>query len=194
MNYSSIRRDNEKKIFTILVLGGSQGAEIFGKVVPLTVEMLKNKQFEIEINQQCIKNQESSLVEFYKTKNIKYNVFKFTDNILDLISRTDLAISRCAASTTAELVQTLTPFIAIPYPYSIDNHQYLNAKYYERKGCCWVVKQEDFTSVKLFNLLLEIIKDRKKLENVRENMKKMVARMFILKLKMQLRNLFKNEN
>ena len=172
IKYSAPGKRDESKVFTILVLGGSQGAEIFGKVVPLTVEMLKNKQFEIEINQQCIKNQESSLVEFYKTKNIKYNVFKFTDNILDLISRTDLAISRCGASTTAELVQTLTPFIAIPYPYSIDNHQYLNAKYYERKGCCWVVKQEDFTSVKLFNLLLEIIKDRKKLENVRENMKK----------------------
>ena len=93
-------------------------------------------------------------------------------------------------------MQTLTPFIAIPYPYSIDNHQYLNAKYYERKGCCWVVKQEDFTSVKLFNLLMEIIKDRKKIGKcfVKILKKKMVVRMFMPKLKMQLRNLFKNEN
>ena len=91
---------------------------------------------------------------------------------MDLISKTDLAISRCGASTTAELVQTLTPFIAVPYPYSIDNHQFLNAKYYEEKGCCWIIKQEDFNSEAVFELISKIIKNRKKLENIRENMKK----------------------
>ena len=30
-------------------------------------------------------------------------------------------------------MHTLTPFIAVPLPNSIDNHQYLNAKYYENK-------------------------------------------------------------
>ena len=83
-----------------------------------------------------------------------------------------MAISRCRASTTAELVNTLTPFIAIPYPHSMDNHQYLNAKYYENKGCCWVIEQDKFNSVNLFNLILEIMKDKTKLQNVRENMKK----------------------
>ena len=54
----------------------------------------------------------------------------------------------------------------------MDNHQYLNAKYYESKGCCWVIEQDKFSSTNLFNLILEIIKDKKKLENVRESMKK----------------------
>ena len=101
-----------------------------------------------------------------------YNVFEFTNDILNLISSTDLAISRCGASTAAELVETCTPFIAVPYPHSMDNHQYLNAKYYENKGCCWLLEQSNFNSVSLFNLIMEIIKDKKKLEKVRENMKK----------------------
>ena len=110
--------------------------------------------------------------EFYRKNNIKSNIFNFTNNILDFVSSSDLAISRCGASTTAELVHTLTPFIAVPYPHSMDNHQYLNAKYYKEKGCCWIMEEDNFNSTNLFNLLMDIMKDKKKLENMRENMKK----------------------
>ena len=156
----------------LAVLGGSQGAEVFGRIIPSTIKMLKDKGYIIEIIQQCTKEQKNSLVEFYKKNNIQSNIFDFTNNILDLIKSSDLAISRCGASTAAELVNTLTPFIAIPYPHSMDNHQYLNAKYYENKGCCWVIEQDKFNSINLFNLILEIMKDKKKLQNVRESMKK----------------------
>ena len=172
INYSIIKKKNNDKNFSILVLGGSQGAEVFGKIIPSAIKMLKEEGYEIKINQQCIKQQKNSLVEFYKKNNIKSNIFDFTNNILDLIESSDLAISRCGASTTAELVNTLTPFIAVPYPYSTDNHQYLNAKHYENKGCCWVIEQDKFSSTNLFNLILEIMKDKKKLENIRESMKK----------------------
>ena len=66
----------------------------------------------------------------------------------------------------------VTPFIAIPLPDSIDNHQYLNAKYYEKKGCCWILTQDNFNNENLFNLIMETIKNKNKLENIRENMKK----------------------
>ena len=145
---------------------------MFGRIVPSAIKMLKDKGYSIEINQQCIKNQTNLLFEFYEKNNIKSNIFNFTDNILDLILSTDLAISRCGASTTAELVHTLTPFIAVPYPHAIDNHQYLNAKYYESIGCCWVIEQKDFNSINLFKLIREAIKDKKKLENIRANMKR----------------------
>ncbi len=157
INYSVIGKKNSGKTFSILVLGGSQGAEVFGRIVPSAIKMLKDKGYTIE---------------FYKKNNIKSNIFDFTNNILDLIESSDLAITRCGASTTAELVNTLTPFIAVPYPHSMDNHQYLNAKYYESKGCCWVIEQDKFSSTNLFNLILEIMKDKKKLENIRESMKK----------------------
>jgi UDP-N-acetylglucosamine--N-acetylmuramyl-(pentapeptide) pyrophosphoryl-undecaprenol N-acetylglucosamine transferase len=172
INYSVIERKDNSETFSILVLGGSQGAEVFGNIIPSAIKMLKDKGLTIEINQQCVKQQKNSLVEFYNKNNIKSNIFAFTNNILDLIKSSDLAISRCGASTTAELVNTLTPFIAIPYPHSMDNHQHLNAKYYESKGCCWVIEQEKFSSINLFNLISEIMKDKKKLENIRESMKK----------------------
>ena len=169
---SSINKKNHPKILTILVLGGSQGAKIFGEVIPPTIKKLKEKGFEIQINQQCTAEQKDLLIKFYNENNIKNNVFDFSNNILDLLLSSNLAISRCGASTTAELVQTLTPFIAIPYPHSTDNHQYLNAKHYEEKGCCWLLKESNFNSDKLHNLILEILNDKNKLEKTQQNMKK----------------------
>ena len=54
----------------------------------------------------------------------------------------------------------------------MDNHQYLNAKYYGDKGCCWILEQDNFSSINLFNIIMEILNDRRKLENVRKSMKK----------------------
>ena len=172
INYSISKKNNNKENFSILILGGSQGAEIFGTIVPPVAEMIKNEGYEIEIIQQCIMSQKLSIVNFYEKNNIKNYVFEFDKNILELILSSNLAITRCGASTTAELVHTLTPFIAVPLPNSVDNHQYLNAKYYQNNGCCWILEQNNFNTENLFNLIMETIKNKNKLENIRENMKK----------------------
>ena len=161
----------EKK-FSILVLGGSQGAKIFGEVVPESIKMLKKEiKLEIEINQQCVADQKESIINFYKKNNIKHHIFKFEKNILKFLLETDLVITRCGAATSAELVHTLSPFIAVPLQQSVDSHQYLNAKYYENKGCCWLLEQKNFNSKNLFNLIVEIINSKNKLENVYSNMR-----------------------
>ena len=172
INYSISKKNNNKENFSILVLGGSQGAAIFGKIIPPVIKMIKNQGYEIKIIQQCVMSQKNSIVDFYEKNNIKNYVFEFDKNILELILSSNLAITRCGASTTAELVQTLTPFIAVPLPHSIDNHQYLNAKYYENKGCCWLLEQNNFNTENLFSLIIATIKNKNKLENIRENMKK----------------------
>ena len=67
--------------------------------------MIKDKGYEIQINQQCVKEQKDSIISFYNKNDIKNNVFTFSNNILQMIASSDLAISRCGASTTAELVE-----------------------------------------------------------------------------------------
>ena len=174
INYTN--KQKNKNVFSILVMGGSQGAKIFGNIVPDVIKSLNDKVEKIQIYQQCVKGQQEEISNFYKRNNIKNYVFEFDKNILELILSSDLAITRCGASSTAELTQTLTPFIAIPLPDSIDNHQYLNAKYYENKECCWIMEQKNFNSKNLFNLVTEIVKNKNKLENIRKNMKKICSK------------------
>ena len=172
LNCTISKKNNNQENFSILVLGGSRGAKIFGTIVPPVIKMLKDQGYNIRIIQQCIMSQKSSIIDFYEKNSIKNYVFEFDKNILELILSSNLAITRCGASTTAELTHTITPFIAVPLENSIDNHQYFNAKYYENNGCCWLLEQKNFNTKNLFNLIMETIKDKNKLENIRKNMKK----------------------
>ncbi len=180
INYKPKKITNEKQNFSILILGGSQGAEIFGKVIPAVINMLKTKNFKIEVMQQCAKNQKDEIKRFYEKNNIKNYVFEFDKDISNLMFSSNLAITRCGANTTAELVQMQTPFIGVPLPNSIDNHQYFNAKYYELRSCCWILEQKEsqlypkksFNEKNLYNLIVETIENKNKLEIIRENMKK----------------------
>ena len=174
INYSEKKKN--QNIFSILVMGGSQGAKIFGDIIPDAIKSLNDDVEKIQIYQQCVKGQQEKISNFYKKNNIKNYVFEFDKKILELILSSDLAITRCGASSTAEFTQTLTPFVAIPLPDSIDNHQYLNAKYYEDKKCCWIMEQKNFNSRNLFNLVTEIVKNKNKLEIIRENMKKICSK------------------
>ena len=190
LNFVASEKIKNIKTFSILVLGGSQGAEIFGKIIPPAIKMIKEKGHEIEIHQQCIESQKELLIEFYNKNNIKNNIFSFKDNILNFISSSNLAITRCGASSIAELVQTLTPFIAIPLPHSMDNHQLLNAQYYKNKGCCWLIEEKNLNPKILFNLIIEIIKDKQKLENVRINMKKSDSKNVYVKIEKEIKEFF----
>ena len=172
INALPLAKDKNKSNFTILVLGGSQGAEIFGTIIPPTIAKAKKLGYEIDIIQQCLFDQKDSISSFYDKNNIKNYIFDFDKNILKLILRADLAISRCGASTTSELTHTITPFIAVPLPKSIDNHQYLNAKYYEKKGCCTILEQKNFNTDNLLNLIVATVKNKNRLEIMRTNMKK----------------------
>ena len=172
VNYSSFKDNKKKGIFSVLVLGGSQGAEIFGNIVPSVIKEIKDKGYKIQVFQQCIKQQKTKIIDFYEKNKVEHFVFEFNKDILKLILSSDLAITRCGASTTAELAHTCTPFVAVPIQHSIDNHQYLNAKYYEKKGCCWILSENDFNFENLFKLIIKVVKNENKLKEIYKNMKK----------------------
>ena len=88
-------------------------------------------------------------------------MFNFEENIFKYISEANLAITRAGASTLSELAFLEVPLIAIPYKFATDNHQLQNAIYYEKNGCCWILKEEEFNQNKLTTLLLNIIQNKK---------------------------------
>ena len=53
--------------------------------------------------------------------------------MVEYYKKSDVAITRSGASSLAELTNLRIPFIAIPLPSSADNHQFINAKYFEKK-------------------------------------------------------------
>tara|TARA_Y100000589_G_C27026071_1_gene576987 strand:+ start:61 stop:705 length:645 start_codon:yes stop_codon:yes gene_type:complete len=153
----NIQNGHISEVPKILVIGGSQGAMYFDKTIQeILIDLNKIKK--INIYQQV--SDESKINEIKKTyakHNIPNSLFTFKNDIYEYMSKCDLAISRCGASTLSELVKLCIPFIGIPLPSAKDNHQYFNAKYYEEKNCCWLVNQANFEKLNLISLLKKII-------------------------------------
>ena len=90
-----------------------------------------------------------------------------------MINKSDLCISRAGATSLAEISIMNKPFIAIPLPTSKDNHQMENAKFYENKGCCWVLNQKDLKKCKLLDILSNILDNKPDLMIKKLNLKKL---------------------
>ena len=121
--------DNIKKI---LIIGGSQGANFFDDFISEMIIKISKTQ-KIQVLQQVI-NQKSkeTIKEMYQKNLINFELFDFDDKLLVKAVNYDLAITRSGASTISELSYLNIPFIAIPFPYAKDNHQYYNAELYEK--------------------------------------------------------------
>jgi UDP-N-acetylglucosamine--N-acetylmuramyl-(pentapeptide) pyrophosphoryl-undecaprenol N-acetylglucosamine transferase len=154
-------RDNNlklDKIFTIIVIGGSQGAQIFDELLHKTfIKIAKIRTLKV-IHQTKEKNI-NFLKNLYSKNNVENIVFEFDQNLDKLLNQADLCITRAGASSLAEIASLKIPFIAIPLPTSKDNHQFQNAKYYENKNCCWIIDQSNFDQLKFDDLLLDILKN-----------------------------------
>jgi len=146
-------------IFTIMIVGGSQGAQIFDKIIhKLIVKISKTNS--LKVIHQTDQNNVDFLKNFYLENKIENIVFNFKPDLDILLNQTDLCITRAGASSLAEIAILNIPFIAIPLPTSKDNHQLENAKYYKDKDCCWVVDQINFDKQKFEDLLLDSLKNK----------------------------------
>ena len=173
---------------TILILGGSQGAEIFGEVIPKVIIDIKKK-YKINVIQQSLPKQANKIRELYNQNNIENYIFSFQEDIIELLLKADIAISRCGSSTIGELEFLGVPFIAIPYPFAKDNHQHQNAIYYKKKGCCWLLEQKNLSFESLKEMLVKILDNNVELSLKRENMLKNDSKNTLLKIEREIEKL-----
>ena len=146
---------NEGNFFTIIIIGGSQGAKIFDTLInELLIKI--SKICSLKVLHQTSKKNVDFLEKFYEINKIENKIFTFDENLNILLKQSDLCITRAGASSLAELSLLKIPFIAIPLPTSKDNHQYENAKYYKDKDCCWIINQESFDKQKFEELLIKL--------------------------------------
>jgi len=160
-----------KDKLTLLIVGGSQGANIFDKDLKNFIVNFSKKKF-IRIIQQTSEKNISFLRNFYSENNVENKIFSFDPNLYASIQQSDLCITRAGASTLAELSVMNIPFIAVPLPTSKDNHQFENAKYYKEKNCCWIIEQNYFEE-KIEEVLREIFNNQSDFLEKKENLKKL---------------------
>ena len=153
-----------------MIIGGSQGAKIFDTLIKSSIIKL-SKKYNLKIYQQTNSANLEELKKFYKDSNIDYELFDFNEDISNLMSRSNICITRAGASTLAELVFLNLPSVAIPLPTSKDNHQFENAFFYNEIGCNWILNQNRINSSNLIDKLINIIENTKEYLDKKKNMR-----------------------
>jgi len=168
-DFNTINKD--KTHFTLLIVGGSQGANIFDKNLKNAVIEI-SKKFSIKVIQQTNEKNISFLSDFYSKNNIENKIFSFDKNFSDHMRKADLCITRAGASTLAELSVLNIPFLAVPLPTSKDDHQFENANFYKEMNCCWIIEQNYFNE-RILDLLNDILNDKTDYLKKKDNLKKL---------------------
>ena len=167
LNPSSETKDK----FNLLIVGGSQGADIFDKNLKNSIVNI-SKKFSIKVIQQTSEKNISDLRDFYFRNNIENTIFSFNKNFANIIQQADLCLTRAGASTLAELSVLNIPFVAVPLPKSKDNHQFENANFYMNYDCCWLLEQ-NFFEEKIEKVLKDIFMNKSDYLKKKENLKKL---------------------
>ncbi len=172
---SDKEKEFDNRVFKILIIGGSQASLFFSK--NLQSEMIKiGKKYKITIVQQLSINFNiNDYKRSYDENNIENELFYFKEKFLCDDNNFDIAISRSGASSLTELAHLNIPFIAIPFPYATDNHQYFNAKRYYEQNCCWLLEEKKINSGDIFKIINEIMENKKDYFEKKKNLKKVNA-------------------
>jgi len=144
--------------FNLLVVGGSQGARVFGELMPPTLAALPAElRARLKLTQQCRAEDLEKVAALYRQMNLAVELQPFFRDIPARLATTHLLVSRAGASTVAELTAAGRPAVMVPLPQSIDDHQAANAAALAEAGGGWIAPQKDFDAARLAGLLTDLI-------------------------------------
>ena len=149
---------SSKGLFTLLILGGSQGSNLLSyrlaKVIVKLPKKLKNK---LIIFHQVRKEHLLNVKQLYDSNYIKSNVVSFFKDIKNYLNKASLIIARAGSSTIHESVMAGVPAIYVPIKNSAGNHQYENALVFKNNDAAWLLKEDDIDSGFFIKSLSQII-------------------------------------
>lgn len=166
------KKSAPKDKLSILIIGGSQGAKVFSKMIPDAIinlpDQIKKK---LSIYQQVKEEDVDSLKSKYASEHINCEIQSFFKDMSEKLKEVDLVIARAGASTIAELIEFNLPAIFIPYPSAADDHQYYNARAIVDAGGGWIVKESKDSHIQILQIIKSIEQDNTILEKFSENLK-----------------------
>ena len=161
---------SEQEPFTLLILGGSQGARRLNSLMLEAAESCLSKLSppHFIIHQRGGHDEETVRMK-YAELGLNVRVQAFYSDMAEIYSQADLIISRAGATTLAELTVFHKPVILIPFPYAADNHQEINGRYLVEAGAGIMFRQEDLTGEKLGTEINRLLDNKEILADMSKN-------------------------
>jgi UDP-N-acetylglucosamine--N-acetylmuramyl-(pentapeptide) pyrophosphoryl-undecaprenol N-acetylglucosamine transferase len=150
--------------FRLLVIGGSQGAHVFSKLIPAAIGLFPDEsRWRVAVTQQARAEDVRATREAFAKIGVEAEIQPFFSDIGERLANAHLVVCRAGASTVAELAVIGRPAILVPYPHALDHDQAENARVLAEAGGAWLVPEDELTPTVLARRLGDLLEDPEEL-------------------------------
>ena len=170
-NMKKIGLDADK--FTILVIGGSQGAHNLNKAFLKALSKLDNDtRSSLQVVHITGITDYGWASDAYKELGMEHRVYSVIARIEEAYSVSDLVVTRSGASAIFEIAYFGKPMVLIPYPFAM-SHQVENARIFSKKGAAIQIDEKDLSPDLMRDYLTGLLKDKKRLSEMASSAKRL---------------------
>ncbi len=144
---------------SLLVVGGSLGAQVLNEVLPLALARIEPARRPGVVHQCGAQHLEATRAA-YARAGVAAEVVPFIDDMAARYAAADLAICRAGAITVTELTAAGVPAVLVPFVVKTTAHQRSNAEFLAAHGAAIHLPQAEFTAERLAQVLGELDRDR----------------------------------
>jgi UDP-N-acetylglucosamine--N-acetylmuramyl-(pentapeptide) pyrophosphoryl-undecaprenol N-acetylglucosamine transferase len=144
----------------LLVIGGSQGARLFGEIVPAALSLLsKEMRARLDVVAQVREEQLLETKRVYRDIGVNAELAPFFSDMGERLTRAHLVIARAGASSVTELQAAGRPAVLVPLAIAADDHQTANAEGLVNVGAADALREEGLTPEALAQVLEKRLSD-----------------------------------
>jgi UDP-N-acetylglucosamine--N-acetylmuramyl-(pentapeptide) pyrophosphoryl-undecaprenol N-acetylglucosamine transferase len=143
----------------VLVMGGSQGAQMLNNAVPEALTRMEPAARPRVLHQAGAKHLDTVLAS-YRENGVSAEVVPFIDDIAARYAETDLIVCRAGATTIAEIAAAGIASVLVPYPHAVDDHQTINARFLADRGAALLIPQPELTPQRLAEAFSGLTRER----------------------------------
>ncbi len=149
--------------FTILVLGGSQGAHALNVRLAEAAPLLAALGPTLRVVHQTGDKDRDMVAAAYAAAGVDADVRAFIEDMPPAYLGADLVVCRAGATTIAELGVAKRAALFVPYPFAADNHQEANAQELVQLGAGIMLRESELDAAKLAGEITTLFHDRPRL-------------------------------
>jgi UDP-N-acetylglucosamine--N-acetylmuramyl-(pentapeptide) pyrophosphoryl-undecaprenol N-acetylglucosamine transferase len=161
------RPDSTSDRFSVLVVGGSQGAQAVNRAVVEALPLL-GAAAGLRFVHQTGAQDEDWVHQAYVKMGVRAEVKAFFNDMATRYQQADLVICRAGATTVAELTAVGRAGIFVPFPFATDDHQTRNAEALVAAGAALMIPQVELSAARLADTITGCMQDRQGLRIMAE--------------------------
>ena len=159
-------RERGKEGFTILVVGGSQGARAVNRAFAEALQELAAQGRCPEVIHQTGKADYGRVMADYRERGLRGEIVPFIEDMAAAYRRADFVVGRAGATTLFELAAMGKPSLLIPYPFAANGHQETNARSLVAAGGAEMMTEDRLTGRDMARILSRYMDDPEALESM----------------------------